>query len=56
MCSAGVGRTGTFIAIDVQLQRMAVEKTVNVKEFVMKMRAQRPAMIQNVVRQNDDDA
>ena len=49
VCSAGVGRTGTFIAIDVQLQRMAVENTINVKEFVLKMRAQRPFMIQNTV-------
>ena len=47
--SAGVGRSGTFIAIDVQLQRMAKEENVNIPQFVMQMRAQRCFMVQTEV-------
>lgn len=47
--SAGVGRTGTFIAIDVQLQRMQVTDDINVKEMVLRLRAQRASMVQTVV-------
>ncbi|XP_061765342.1 receptor-type tyrosine-protein phosphatase H [Nerophis ophidion] len=46
-CSAGVGRTGTIIALDVLLQQLHRDKTVNVKAFVHKMRLQRPHMVQN---------
>ena len=49
-CSAGVGRTGTFIAIDVMLQKMAAKESLNVQEFVCRMRAQRAYMIQTSVR------
>ena len=49
-CSAGVGRTGTFIAIDVMLQKMAAKENLNVPEFVCRMRAQRAFMIQTSVR------
>ena len=49
-CSAGVGRTGTFIAIDVMLQKMAAKDNLNIQEFVCRMRAQRAYMIQTSVR------
>ena len=49
-CSAGVGRTGTFIAIDILLQRMKeVGGVVNVQEVVCRMRAQRSNMVQTTV-------
>ena len=50
-CSAGVGRTGTFVAIDVMLQKMAAKESLNVPEFVCRMRAQRAYMIQTSVRE-----
>ena len=50
-CSAGVGRTGTFIAIDILLQRMQEpDCVINVQEVVCRMRAQRGLMVQTTVR------
>ncbi|XP_062613541.1 receptor-type tyrosine-protein phosphatase mu-like [Saccostrea cucullata] len=46
-CSAGIGRTGTFIALDV-LSRYGEKKgKINVVEFVKAMRKDRMTMIQN---------
>ena len=45
-CSAGVGRTGTFIVVDAMLQRIAAEKTVDVFGFVMSLRRDRNIMVQ----------
>ncbi|XP_068162058.1 receptor-type tyrosine-protein phosphatase H-like [Antennarius striatus] len=45
-CSAGVGRTGTIIALDVLLQQLEREKVVGIKAFVHKMRLSRPHMVQ----------
>lgn len=45
-CSAGVGRTGTFIVVDTMLQRIAAEKTVEVFGFVMSLRRDRNIMVQ----------
>ena len=53
-CSAGVGRTGTFIAIDVMLQKMSAKESLNVQEFVCRMRAQRAYMIQTSVSRLDN--
>ncbi|KAM3859892.1 receptor-type tyrosine-protein phosphatase H-like [Diretmus argenteus] len=45
-CSAGVGRTGTIIALDVLLQQLQGEKEVGIAAFVHKMRLSRPLMVQ----------
>ena len=45
-CSAGVGRTGTFIVVDAMLQRIAAEKSVDVFGYVMSLRCDRNIMVQ----------
>ncbi|KAL5487212.1 hypothetical protein EMCRGX_G019787 [Ephydatia muelleri] len=45
-CSAGVGRTGTFLAIDVELQRAKAERVVNPFLYVKEMRKCRNLMVQ----------
>ena len=48
-CSAGVGRSGTVMAIDFCLQQIEKEKVGNVRGFVSKMRDQRNYMVQTEV-------
>ena len=48
-CSAGVGRTGTFITIDYMLERIKTEKNINIYEFVDGLRKQRVWMVQTMV-------
>ncbi|NXC44541.1 PTPRJ phosphatase, partial [Penelope pileata] len=45
-CSAGVGRTGTFIAIDRLIQQIEMENTVDVYGVVYDLRMHRPLMVQ----------
>uniref|UniRef100_A0AC34PW97 Protein-tyrosine-phosphatase n=1 Tax=Panagrolaimus sp. JU765 TaxID=591449 RepID=A0AC34PW97_9BILA len=45
-CSAGIGRTGAFIAIDIMLDRLRFENTVDIFECVTSLRAQRFYMVQ----------
>ncbi|XP_029426068.1 receptor-type tyrosine-protein phosphatase H [Nannospalax galili] len=45
-CSAGVGRTGTLIALDVLLRQLECEGLVGPLSFVRKMRESRPLMVQ----------
>nr|XP_040231429.2 phosphatidylinositol phosphatase PTPRQ [Anopheles coluzzii]XP_040231430.2 phosphatidylinositol phosphatase PTPRQ [Anopheles coluzzii]XP_040231431.2 phosphatidylinositol phosphatase PTPRQ [Anopheles coluzzii]XP_049466651.1 phosphatidylinositol phosphatase PTPRQ [Anopheles coluzzii] len=47
-CSAGVGRTGTFIALDIVLQRLQQEKKINVYDTVKQLRRQRVKMVQTL--------
>ena len=48
-CSAGVGRTGTFITLDYMLEKIKAEKTINIYEYVSELRKQRVLMVQTVV-------
>ena len=48
-CSAGVGRTGTFIALDLALDQAAKEKAVDLAGIVTRLREQRMKMVQTVV-------
>ncbi|XP_031817657.1 receptor-type tyrosine-protein phosphatase H [Sarcophilus harrisii] len=45
-CSAGVGRTGTLIALDVLLRQLQKYRHVGVQSFIRKMRRSRPLMVQ----------
>ncbi|GAA48182.1 receptor-type tyrosine-protein phosphatase delta [Clonorchis sinensis] len=45
-CSAGVGRTGAFIVIDMMLERIKYEKTVDIYGCVRALRSQRNFMVQ----------
>lgn len=45
-CSAGVGRTGTFILIDSMLKRIEKEDCVDLCEFLLQMRQERMYLIQ----------
>ena len=52
LLSAGVGRTGSFIAIDSLMEQMDTEKVVDVYGFVAQMRKQRNYMVQTEVSYN----
>lgn len=47
-CSAGVGRSGTFITVDICLREFEANGTVDVSEVVRKLRRQRYASIQTI--------
>ncbi|XP_056016876.1 receptor-type tyrosine-protein phosphatase H-like [Ostrea edulis] len=45
-CSAGVGRTGTYIAVDYLMQHVRTSDVIDIYNLVMKMRNNRPNMVQ----------
>jgi len=47
--SAGVGRTGTFIAIDTEIQHMQKQNVIDIYDCVRKMRFWRNHMVQTIV-------
>ena len=47
--SDGVGRTGTFICIHAQLERLKTEGVVDFFQFVKSARIQRPGLVMDVV-------
>ncbi len=49
-CSAGVGRTGTFITLDSMIHMMKTETTLDILPFIRRMRNNRPLMVQTEVR------
>ena len=48
-CSAGVGRTGTFILLDHVMQQMKREGTLSIYNILKGMRGQRMKMVQTEV-------
>lgn len=48
--SAGIGRTGTFIAVDCLMQEATTSNAVNVFSTVTRLRLYRNQMVQNLVR------
>lgn len=50
--SAGIGRTGTYIAIDVLYEAGKIDKKINIAEYVKKMRQKRMNMVQTSVSSN----
>ena len=48
-CSAGVGRTGTFIALDMALEQADREGVVDIPGIVNRLRQQRMKMVQTEV-------
>ena len=48
-CSAGVGRTGTFITIDLALDQARKERKVDIAGIVNRLREQRMQMVQTEV-------
>ena len=49
VCSAGVGRTGTFITIDNVLEQIEKEKVVDIPGAITKIRQKRMKMVQTHV-------
>ena len=48
--SAGIGRTGTLIALDILLDQADKEGVIDVYQCVTKLREQRTQMVQTLVR------
>ena len=49
VCSGGCGRTGTYIAVSILIERLKTEGVVDVFQTVRRLRLQRPGMVASVV-------
>jgi tyrosine-protein phosphatase non-receptor type 9 len=45
-CSAGIGRTGTFVTLDISINRLKKEGKINIRKTVEKIRLQRASAVQ----------
>lgn len=52
LCSAGVGRTGTYIGIDAMMEGLEAENRVDVYGYVVRLRRQRCLMVQVEVKKS----
>ena len=48
-CSAGVGRTGTYIAVDIALEQANREGVIDIAGIINRLREQRMKMVQTAV-------
>ncbi len=54
LCSDGVGRSGTFICIHAQLERLKTEGVVDFFQSIKLARIQRPGLVPDVVSKSLD--
>uniref|UniRef100_A0A7E4V346 Protein-tyrosine-phosphatase n=1 Tax=Panagrellus redivivus TaxID=6233 RepID=A0A7E4V346_PANRE len=45
-CAAGIGRTGTFMAVEIAMKMVALRQEINIYEVVKELRNQRGGMVQ----------
>ena len=48
-CSDGIGRTGTFICIHAQLERIKTEGVIDIFQFIKTLRISRPNLVPELV-------
>ena len=48
-CSDGMGRSGTFICMHAQIERLKAEGVVDFFQFIKSARLNRPGLVQSVV-------